>query len=78
MKITPKRLEELRNEVDGAEAEYLRAHGWKHTSNNPACLWLWEKPTSEGRTILVSQDTAIHIQDYEDANDPDSPEGGAS
>lgn len=40
-------------------ASLLRAAGWKHTSQTPGSRWMWEKTMPDGRTLLVSQETAL-------------------
>ena len=30
-----------REQLEFAEAAWLRAKGWNHTSTTPGCLWLW-------------------------------------
>lgn len=38
---------------------FLRTRGWKHSSSNPAHIWLWEKAMADGRVVLVDKDTAL-------------------
>ena len=53
-----------REQLGFAEDAYLRSHGWTQTSNTPGCLWLWQKQTPDGRTLLVDKDTAISMQSH--------------
>lgn len=76
-----KDLQDVRNarEVLNFEvAALLRRKGWKHSSDNPACLWLFEKRLRDGRVVLVNADAALQFQDAIDAglDDERGPEGG--
>lgn len=59
-------------DLEVATSRYLEANGWEHSSSNPAHIWLWEKEVN-GRTITVSEDVAVRMQqnldgDQEDGN----------
>jgi hypothetical protein len=45
-----------------AVTKFLEASGWRHSSTNPACWWMWEKKLPDGRTVLVTQETAVNFQ----------------
>ena len=45
----------------------LRAAGWKHTSQTPCSIWMWQKEI-DGRLYCVSQSDAAMIQERADRN----------
>ena len=66
--LTP--LENLRYErecIEHKEREYLQKKGWNYTCNTPGSIWLYQIKLEDGRTILVSHSTAIHMQEHWDA-----------
>jgi hypothetical protein len=50
-----------REHLDFRIAAYLRGAGWNHTSDTPGCFCMWERKI-KGRRLLVSQDTALRMQ----------------
>lgn len=50
--------QDLGFEVDA----FLRGRGWKCSSSNPACMWLWEKKLKDERVILTGKDTALAFE----------------
>lgn len=58
------KIEELSEELAAANRSFLHHHGWNYTCDVPSSIWLWEKKLEDGRTILVSEGTAIGIQEY--------------
>ena len=56
--------EQLEFEVD----RFLRSKGWKHTSDNPISVWLWQATLPDGRVVLVDKETALTFQDHFDAS----------
>lgn len=38
---------------------YLRAHGWKPTSNTPGCYWLWRRDFSDVNARRLSEHEAF-------------------
>jgi hypothetical protein len=40
------------------ERKWLEGKGWKYTSSNPACLWLYEKRLADERLVIVDARTA--------------------
>jgi hypothetical protein len=50
--------EQLEFRVDA----FLRTRGWKHSSSNPASIWLWEKALADGRVVLVDKDAALQFE----------------
>ena len=59
-----KSIETLEHEVEQADAEidkWLRAKGWRNTSE-VGTLWLWTRKLPDGSSIYVARSTAIHLQ----------------
>lgn len=53
----------LAREAYEAERDrYLRERGWTHSSDNPACTWLWAKALPDGRVVVVTDETALDLQ----------------
>jgi hypothetical protein len=43
-----------------AERAYLRNNGWTYTSsNNPRCVWRWEKETANGKVTATQQEAIL-------------------
>lgn len=59
-------IDDVREQLDFRVHEYLRQNGWKTTSDTPGSLVLWEREV-RGRVVLVSMDTAVHMQRYMEA-----------
>ena len=55
-----RRLAELSLDADTVRERYLRACGWRHTSDTPGCFWLWIK-TIGGVTYAVSEEHALRM-----------------
>lgn len=55
----------LEQEVKDIVSKALRAAGWKHTSQTPCSVWMWQKEVS-GVTYSVSQRDAADIQERAD------------
>jgi hypothetical protein len=54
-------LEEMSLEFDALkhkQKRILERRGWKETCATPGSVWMWEKRINDGRTILVSFETA--------------------
>lgn len=56
------RIEADRRELDDRTEAYLRAKGWKHTSQTVGCYWMWFK-TINGQSYGCSTADAFRIQD---------------
>lgn len=56
-------VHDLQDQLKWATHEWLLRKGWKYTSSNPICAWLWEKTLTDGRVILVNTDVAVRMQD---------------
>lgn len=54
-------IRELSAELEQVERRYLGHAGWKTTSETPGSLVLWTRDY-EGSTIMVTKDTAMHMQ----------------
>ena len=72
------RLYEAQGDHERATWEYLRACGWRHTSNTIGCLWLWVRKFPDGMLYAVSASTALHMSRYlgEGSLEPDESDGG--
>jgi hypothetical protein len=49
---TLKNVDDVRYEREQLEFRvdaFLRTRGWKHSSSNPAHIWLWEKTLADGQ-----------------------------
>ena len=51
-----------REQLEFAVDAFLRSRGWHHSSNNPACIWLWERVLPDGRHILLSKEAALQFE----------------
>lgn len=58
-------------DLERAKDKYLRASGWTYSCSNPAALWLWEREI-DGRTLAVSTDVAIRLQECMDEDNSES------
>jgi hypothetical protein len=72
-------IEEMSREFDRLtyrQKSILQMRGWKDTCKTPGSVWMWEKTIDDGRTLLVSFETAWCIEacdiSYEAANTTDS------
>lgn len=50
-----------RGEADVAAQYLLRNAGWRHTSQTPTFIWMWQKVIL-GVTYCVDRETALRIQ----------------
>lgn len=66
-RLEHRRIEYLHQRLEWREQAWLRSRGWTYTSSTPGCYWMWMKEW-DGKTFLVSQDTAARIQGYWDAD----------
>lgn len=57
-----------RDEATRIVNAWLRSRGWKYSSDNPGCLWLWDK-LIDGISIRCNEDTAEWMQREMDCND---------
>jgi hypothetical protein len=57
-----------RDEAEKIVDDWLRRRGWKHSSDNPGCIWLWEK-TFDGTSVRLNEDMAAWMQREMDCND---------
>ena len=64
------KVDQARDDFENTEAKYLRERGWRYTSDNPACTWLWEKPLPDGRIVVVERSTAVSLQARADGISP--------
>lgn len=55
----------LEMESEQVVSKALRAAGWKHTSQTPCSVWMWQKEIG-GVTLSVSQGDAETIQERAD------------
>lgn len=55
-------LDDLRRKLNCRIACLLTDLGWKQTSDNPGCIWLWRKEIG-GNTILVDQEHALSFEE---------------
>lgn len=53
--------EEIRNELDRVETEFLFRNGWGPTCSLPGAMWFWQKEV-DGKTVVVTKELAIHMQ----------------
>jgi hypothetical protein len=58
--MTLNEIEDLREQLEREEANYLRRFGWNYTSKHPGSLWLWEKEFA-GQLFVCDQGTALHL-----------------
>ncbi|OCS48827.1 hypothetical protein [Ralstonia pickettii] len=58
------RLFAARDAVEAARYVFLVAAGWEHTCDTPGSHWLWQKALPDGRTVLVSAETAVNMQEF--------------
>lgn len=42
--------------------KFMIERGWKHTSNTPSCVWMWEKKLPDGRVVLTNISTAMDFE----------------
>jgi hypothetical protein len=56
-----------REDLDHRIVRWLRDRGWRHTSDTPGCLWLFERELPDGRIVLVQESAALYIQSALDA-----------
>lgn len=62
-------MEDAERRFEEAQRSYLRGSGWTYTSsNNPRCLWLWEKQTVYGKVTAPTEE-AIRQQNALDHAD---------
>lgn len=61
MRLTHDVIEDAKRKAAELADEYLRAAGWKATSETPDCYWMWQKEW-KGRVLLVNTETALRIQ----------------
>lgn len=73
-RMTASKVWEAREAYQDAQDAYLRQRGWNHTSNNPACMWLWYKPLPDADNdftmrviVMVDRDTAVNMQECADS-----------
>jgi hypothetical protein len=59
------RAEAMRSEVEEIVSKALRRAGWKHTSQTPGSVWMWQKEI-DGCVYSVSQDEAERMQEHFD------------
>lgn len=57
--------ESLSQQAEETVAKALRQSGWKHTSQTPCSVWMWQKEIG-GRTYSVSRRDAAMIQERAD------------
>jgi DNA polymerase/3'-5' exonuclease PolX len=62
------RAENLREAAEELVVKALRAAGWKHTSQTPGSVWMWEKQI-EGISYRVGVEDAARIQEHFDRTD---------
>lgn len=55
------RIDGAEEQVKSSKASLLRKHGWEQTCKTPGSLWMWQKDLPDGRTMLVSTDTALRF-----------------
>lgn len=55
----------LEQQAEETVTKALRAAGWKHTSQTPCSVWMWQKEIN-GVTLSLSQDAAADIQERAD------------
>ena len=60
------KVREAEEAASDEKDRYLRARGWEHTSDNPACTWLCQKALPDGRIIMVDRDLAVSLQSRAD------------
>jgi hypothetical protein len=61
-------IREERERLDYRESRWLTSRGWTYTSKTPGCYWMWQKDW-DGKTFLVSQETAVRIQGIWDSDE---------
>lgn len=66
-----------REQLDYEIQAHLRRKGWEYTSGTPGSLWLYCR-TIDGTRYAVTQDAALHIQEWLDmiASPTPTPGGG--
>ena len=63
-------VEELRDEAERLENQFLRKRGWEYVCDTPGSFWLWQKKLPDGRVMLVNKATALQAeQDSDDIED---------
>lgn len=55
----------LCSQAEEVVSKALRQAGWKHTSQTPCSVWMWQKEIG-GKTYSVSRDDAASIQERSD------------
>jgi len=48
MPVTIDSLADKESDFESAKEGYLREHGWKHSCDNPASRWFWQKELPDG------------------------------
>ena len=62
MRVTTNKISEAEDALENAKESFLRQRGWRHTCDNPASTWLWQKALPDGRLVVVCRDTAVNLQ----------------
>lgn len=56
------KVDQARDDLESTEDRYLRERGWRYSSDNPACTWLWQKALPDGRIVMVDRGMAVSLQ----------------
>jgi hypothetical protein len=69
MSVTPEakrlmfaNLDDLESQLECSRIDVLSACGWKYTSDTPDSVWRWVKTLPDGRTLMVSECTALRLE----------------